>query len=84
MTDSTPRIIVTQKGPIDRHEPGADVTGLYRPETVTRLVKDGYLRRSYLATADNELLTADAEAPASSQQLAVSSLATKEQPHDRT
>lgn len=34
---------VTDKGPIDRHEPGADVTGLYKPDVLERLINEGYV-----------------------------------------
>ena len=37
------KLTVTSKGPIDRHQPGADVTGMYDAETAARLVEDGYL-----------------------------------------
>jgi hypothetical protein len=50
-------VIVTKQGPIDRHLPGADVTGLYPAETVTRLVKEGYLRRAYREDAPEDPLT---------------------------
>lgn len=66
MTESKARLIVTHKGPIDRHQPGDDVTGLYRAEVVTRLVKEGYLRRSYQETADGEPRTASAETDSAS------------------
>lgn len=36
--------IVTDKGPIDRHEPGTDVTGLYPADVLRRLMKDGYVK----------------------------------------
>lgn len=37
------KYIVTDKGPIDRHKPGEDVTGLYRPDVLQRLIADGYV-----------------------------------------
>lgn len=37
------RLIVTENGPIDRHQPGADVTGLYDDDTAKRLIKEGFL-----------------------------------------
>ena len=37
------KYIVTKKGPIDRHEPGDDVTGIYAPDVMARLVIDGYV-----------------------------------------
>ena len=36
-------IVVTEKGPIDRLPPGADVTGIYRGDTLRRLIEEGYL-----------------------------------------
>ena len=38
-----PKYIVTDKGPLDRNPPGADVTGLYDPDTLARLMEDGYV-----------------------------------------
>lgn len=35
--------IVTSKGPIDRYPPGADVTKVYPPEVLARLVEEGYV-----------------------------------------
>lgn len=37
------KYIVTDKGPIDRHAPGADVTGIYAPDVLARLIADGYV-----------------------------------------
>lgn len=37
------KYIVTKQGPIDRHEPGSDVTGIYTGSTLERLVQDGYI-----------------------------------------
>lgn len=37
------RYIVTDKGPIDRNPPGADVSKLYMPATLARLVEEGYV-----------------------------------------
>lgn len=37
------KLIVTDLGPIDRHKPGEDVTGLYDDETAARLIDEGYL-----------------------------------------
>lgn len=37
------KYIVTDKGPIDWHVPGADVTGLYGDATLQRLIDDGYV-----------------------------------------
>jgi len=37
------KYIVTDKGPIDRRQPGEDVTGVYDAATLQRLVDDGYV-----------------------------------------
>ena len=37
------KLIVTDKGPIDRRPVGSDVTGLYDEETAARLIAEGYL-----------------------------------------
>lgn len=37
------KIFVTSLGPIDRHAPGTDVTGIYNDETLKRLIEDGYV-----------------------------------------
>lgn len=37
------KYIVTDKGPIDRRQPGADVTGIYDAATLERLVEEGYI-----------------------------------------
>ena len=37
------RYIVTDKGPIDRHPPGTDVSKLYAPDVLARLVAEGYV-----------------------------------------
>ena len=37
------KYIVTDKGPIDRHAPGTDVTGIYPADVLARLVDDGYI-----------------------------------------
>lgn len=37
------KYIVTDKGPIDQHAPGADVTGVYRGDVLQRLIEDGYI-----------------------------------------
>ena len=34
---------VSDQGPIDRHQPGADVTEIYDAETLARLIKEGYI-----------------------------------------
>ncbi len=39
------RYIVSDKGPIDRHLPGTDVTGVYTELVTRRLLKEGYLRQ---------------------------------------
>jgi hypothetical protein len=36
-------VFVTDKGPIDGHQPGADVSAVYKGDTLERLVNDGYL-----------------------------------------
>lgn len=35
--------IVTQKGPIDRHPPGTNVSKLYPADVLARLVAEGYV-----------------------------------------
>lgn len=42
--------IVTDKGPIDRHAPGTDVTGLYSPATLARLIEEGYVAEAKAVT----------------------------------
>lgn len=37
------KFIVSELGPIDRHPPGTDVTEIYSPETLQRLVEEGYV-----------------------------------------
>ena len=37
------KYIVTALGPIDMHEPGADVTGVYRGAVLARLIDEGYI-----------------------------------------
>lgn len=37
------RLIVTDQGPIDRRQPGEDVTELYDDETAARLIKEGWI-----------------------------------------
>lgn len=37
------KYIVTDKGPIDRHAPGADVTNFYRGDKLQRLIDEGYI-----------------------------------------
>lgn len=37
------KYIVTEQGPIDRNEPGTDVTAIYSPLVRDRLVKEGYV-----------------------------------------
>ena len=37
------KYVVTKNGPIDRHEPGEDVTNVYAPAVLQRLIKDGYV-----------------------------------------
>lgn len=37
------KYIVTDKGPIDRRQPGDDVTGVYPADVLTRLIEDGYI-----------------------------------------
>ena len=37
------RYIVTDKGPIDHHAPGTDVTKRYSKDVLARLVEEGYV-----------------------------------------
>jgi hypothetical protein len=37
------RYKVTEQGPIDQHPPGEDVTDVYPPDVLKRLVKEGYV-----------------------------------------
>ena len=37
------KYIVTEQGPIDRHEPGKDVTALYVALVRDRLIAEGYI-----------------------------------------
>ena len=37
------KYVVTSKGPIDRHEPGTDVSSVYAPDVLQRLMEDGYV-----------------------------------------
>lgn len=39
------KYIVTDKGPIDRLGPGTDVTRLYSPDVLKRLVQEGYVKQ---------------------------------------
>ena len=38
------KYIVTNQGPIDRHEPGKDVTALYVALVRDRLIDEGYIK----------------------------------------
>ena len=50
------RHTVTDKGPIDWHVPGDDVTGLYDADTLQRLIDDGYVMADMPdAPGDDEL-----------------------------
>ena len=48
------RHTVTNKGPIDWHEPGADVTGLYDADTLQRLIDDGYVMADMTDAHDDD------------------------------
>ena len=37
------KYVVTSKGPIDRHEPGTDVSSVYAPDVLQRLISEGYV-----------------------------------------
>lgn len=37
------KYIVTELGPIDRHAPGTDVTGMYKPDVLARLIDEGFV-----------------------------------------
>lgn len=37
------KYVVTKLGPIDRHAPGTDVTGIYTGDVLARLITDGYI-----------------------------------------
>lgn len=37
------KYIVTDKSPIDGHQPGADVTGLYPDDVRDRLIEEGFI-----------------------------------------
>ena len=46
-------VFVTDKGPIDGHQPGADVSTVYKGDTLERLVNDGYLTIVFETPTDN-------------------------------
>lgn len=37
------KYVISELGPLDRRDPGTDVTGLYDPATLARLVEEGYV-----------------------------------------
>ena len=37
------KYVVTSKGPIDRHEPGTDVSSVYPADVLQRLISEGYV-----------------------------------------
>ena len=37
------KYVVTDLGPIDRRQPGEDVTGVYAPDVLARLIDEGYV-----------------------------------------
>lgn len=38
------KYVVTDKGPIDWHNPGEDVTGIYPVSTLERLIANGFVK----------------------------------------
>jgi len=55
------KYIVTEKGPIDRHEPGTDVSKVYPAAVLARLVKEGYVIDAKKAQASRKGVEGDSK-----------------------